>query len=102
MILCERGVRTFDAATRNLFDLTAIPLVHKLSHLPIVADPSHGTGLRDKVTPMARALWRLAPMEFWWRFIRRQTRLCPTAPPVAVSGTVRGIGEGAQADRGRD
>jgi 3-deoxy-7-phosphoheptulonate synthase len=48
-------VRTFDSATRNLFDLTAIPVVHKLSHLPIVADPSHGTGLRDKVTPMARA-----------------------------------------------
>ena len=55
VILCERGVRTFDPATRNLFDLTAIPVVHKLSHLPIVADPSHGTGLRDKVTPMARA-----------------------------------------------
>ena len=47
--------RTFDSATRNLFDLTAIPVVQKLSHLPIVADPSHGTGLRDKVTPMARA-----------------------------------------------
>ncbi len=55
VILCERGVRTFDNATRNLFDLTAIPVVQKLSHLPIVADPSHGTGLRDKVTPMARA-----------------------------------------------
>ncbi len=55
VILCERGVRTFDSATRNLFDLTAIPVVHKLSHLPIVADPSHGTGLRDKVIPMARA-----------------------------------------------
>jgi 3-deoxy-7-phosphoheptulonate synthase len=55
VILCERGVRTFDSATRNLFDLTAIPVVQKLSHLPIMADPSHGTGLRDKVTPMARA-----------------------------------------------
>lgn len=55
VILCERGVRSFDPATRNLFDLTAIPLVQKLSHLPIVADPSHGTGIRDKVTPMARA-----------------------------------------------
>jgi 3-deoxy-7-phosphoheptulonate synthase len=55
VILCERGVRSFDPATRNMFDLTAIPVVHKLSHLPIVADPSHGTGLRDKVTPMARA-----------------------------------------------
>ena len=55
VILCERGVRSFDTATRNLLDLTAIPLVQKLSHLPIIADPSHGTGLRDKVTPMARA-----------------------------------------------
>jgi 3-deoxy-7-phosphoheptulonate synthase len=55
VILCERGVRTFDPAVRNMFDLTAIPLVHGLSHLPIVADPSHGTGLRDIVPPMARA-----------------------------------------------
>ena len=55
VILCERGIRSFDSATRNLFDLTAIPLVQKLSHLPIVADPSHGTGLRDKVIPMGRA-----------------------------------------------
>jgi 3-deoxy-7-phosphoheptulonate synthase len=55
VILCERGIRSFDTMTRNLFDLTAIPLVQKLSHLPIIADPSHGTGLRDKVTPMGRA-----------------------------------------------
>ncbi|MEO6865593.1 MAG: 3-deoxy-7-phosphoheptulonate synthase [Gemmatimonadaceae bacterium] len=55
VILCERGVRTFDPAVRNMFDLTAIPLVHSLSHLPIVADPSHGTGVRDMVIPMARA-----------------------------------------------
>jgi 3-deoxy-7-phosphoheptulonate synthase len=55
VILCERGIRGFDSTTRNLFDLTAIPVVQRLSHLPIVADPSHGTGLRDKVTPMARA-----------------------------------------------
>jgi 3-deoxy-7-phosphoheptulonate synthase len=55
VILCERGVRTFDPAVRNMFDLTSIPMVHGLSHLPIVADPSHGTGLRDMVIPMARA-----------------------------------------------
>jgi 3-deoxy-7-phosphoheptulonate synthase len=55
VILCERGVRSFDTATRNMLDLSAIPMVHQLSHLPIVADPSHGTGLRDKVGPMARA-----------------------------------------------
>jgi 3-deoxy-7-phosphoheptulonate synthase len=55
VILCERGVRTFDPATRNMLDLTAIPTVHRMSHLPIIADPSHGTGIRDRVTPMARA-----------------------------------------------
>lgn len=55
VILCERGVRSFDTQTRNLLDLTAIPVVHKLSHLPIIVDPSHGTGLRAKVRPMARA-----------------------------------------------
>lgn len=55
VILCERGLRSFDPTARNLFDLTAIPIVQQLSHLPIVADPSHGTGRRDKVLPMARA-----------------------------------------------
>ena len=55
VILCERGVRTFDTSARNMFDLTAIPTVQKLSHLPIVADPSHGTGVRERVGPMARA-----------------------------------------------
>lgn len=55
VILCERGVRSFDTHTRNLLDLTAVPVVKSLSHLPIIADPSHGTGLRAKVIPMARA-----------------------------------------------
>jgi 3-deoxy-7-phosphoheptulonate synthase len=55
VILCERGVRSFDNHTRNLLDLTAIPVVKGLSHLPIIADPSHGTGVRAKVIPMARA-----------------------------------------------
>jgi 3-deoxy-7-phosphoheptulonate synthase len=55
VILCERGIRTFENYTRNTLDISAIPVVHKLSHLPIVADPSHGTGRRDKVPPMARA-----------------------------------------------
>jgi len=55
VILCERGIRGFDPATRNVFDLSAIPVVRGLSHLPIVADPSHGTGHRDMVIPMARA-----------------------------------------------
>jgi 3-deoxy-7-phosphoheptulonate synthase len=55
VILCERGVRGFDSHTRNLLDLTVIPVVKSLSHLPIIADPSHGTGVRAKVGPMARA-----------------------------------------------
>jgi len=55
IILCERGVRSFDTQTRNLLDLTAIPVVKSLCHLPIIADPSHGTGVRAKVIPMARA-----------------------------------------------
>jgi 3-deoxy-7-phosphoheptulonate synthase len=55
VILCERGIRTFETATRNTFDISAIPVVKKLSHLPVVADPSHGAGRRDMVVPMARA-----------------------------------------------
>ncbi|MCC6162410.1 MAG: 3-deoxy-7-phosphoheptulonate synthase [Acidobacteria bacterium] len=55
VILCERGIRTFESYTRNTLDISAIPVVKKLSHLPIVVDPSHGTGHRDKVAPMARA-----------------------------------------------
>lgn len=55
VVLCERGIRTFDTYLRNTLDIAAIPVIQKLSHLPIVADPSHGTGRRDKVLPMARA-----------------------------------------------
>src|SRR5579863_1118753 len=55
VILCERGIRTFETYTRNTFDIAAIPVVKKLSHLPMIGDPSHGTGRRDKVVPMARA-----------------------------------------------
>ena len=55
VILCERGIRTFETYTRNTMDLSAVPVVKKRSHLPIMADPSHAIGLRDKVAPMARA-----------------------------------------------
>ena len=55
VILCERGIRTFEKYTRNTLDLTAIPVIKRLSHLPIIIDPSHATGLRDKVEPMSRA-----------------------------------------------
>lgn len=55
VMLCERGIRTFETYTRNTFDLSAIPVVHKRSHLPVIADPSHAIGIRDKILPMARA-----------------------------------------------
>src|SRR5215469_12025424 len=55
VVLCERGICTFENSTRNTLDISAVPVVHKLSHLPIIADPSHATGRRDKVAPMARA-----------------------------------------------
>jgi len=55
VILCERGIRTFETYTRNTMDISAIPIIKKLSHLPMTADPSHGTGRRDKVPPMGRA-----------------------------------------------
>jgi 3-deoxy-7-phosphoheptulonate synthase len=55
VVLCERGIRTFESYTRNTLDISAIPVIKKLSHLPIIVDPSHGTGRRDKVAPMARA-----------------------------------------------
>lgn len=55
VILCERGIRTFERVTRNTLDLSAVPVIKKVSHLPIIIDPSHGTGLRDKVAPMSRA-----------------------------------------------
>jgi 3-deoxy-7-phosphoheptulonate synthase len=55
VMLCERGIRTFETATRNTLDISAIPIVKELSHLPVIVDPSHGTGRRDKVAPLARA-----------------------------------------------
>ncbi|MBV9743248.1 MAG: 3-deoxy-7-phosphoheptulonate synthase, partial [Acidobacteriia bacterium] len=55
VILCERGIRTFETSTRNTMDIAAIPVLRRLTHLPVIADPSHGTGRRDYVLPMARA-----------------------------------------------
>jgi 3-deoxy-7-phosphoheptulonate synthase len=55
VMVCERGIRTFETSTRNTFDLSAIPVIHQRSHLPVIADPSHATGIRDKVIPMARS-----------------------------------------------
>jgi len=56
VILCERGIRTFETYTRNTLDISAIPVIHKLSHLPIIGDPSHASGRRNKVAPLARAI----------------------------------------------
>jgi len=55
VILCERGIRTFERMTRNTFDISAIPVIHKISHLPVMADPSHAAGLRDMVLPLSKA-----------------------------------------------
>ena len=55
VVLCERGIKTFETATRNTLDLAAVALVKELSHLPVIADPSHGTGLRSLITPMSKA-----------------------------------------------
>ena len=55
VILCERGIRTFETATRNTLDISAVPVLHKLTHLPVVVDPSHGTGVNELVHPMALA-----------------------------------------------
>ncbi len=55
VILCERGIRSFDPHTRNILDLTAVPSVHAMSHLPVIVDPSHSTGRRDRVAPMSLA-----------------------------------------------
>ena len=55
VMLCERGIRTFETATRNTMDISAFPVLRKLTHLPLIGDPSHGTGKRDYVLPMARA-----------------------------------------------
>ncbi len=55
VILCERGIRTFESHSRNTFDISAFPIVKKLSHLPVIGDPSHAIGIRDKVAPLARA-----------------------------------------------
>jgi 3-deoxy-7-phosphoheptulonate synthase len=77
IILCERGIRTFETYTRNTMDISAIPIIHKLSHLPMTADPSHGTGRRDKVAPMALPPWPLAPMPCSSRFITSRTRRFP-------------------------
>ena len=74
VILCERGIRTFETYTRNTMDISAIPVVKKLSHLPIVADPSHGTGRRDKVLPWRAPPWPPVQTACSWRCTRSRSR----------------------------
>ena len=87
VILCERGIRTFETATRNTLDISAIPIVKQLSHLPIIVDPSHGTGRRDKVAPMARAAPAASPRAMAsstaacsFHTSRANSRCCNTSP----------------------
>ena len=63
VILCERGIRTYETAMRNTLDLSAIPMIKKKSHLPVMVDPSHATGIRDMVEPMALAAIAAGPMD---------------------------------------
>ena len=74
VILCERGIRTYETSTRNTLDLSAVPMLKSLSHLPVLVDPSHGTGLACLVEPMALAARPQGRMESWSRCTT--TRLC--------------------------
>ena len=80
IILCERGIRTFETATRNSLDLSVIPLIKELTHLPVIVDPSHTTGRRSLVPPMAKAALVVGESGSWWRFTPGRIRPCPTAP----------------------
>ena len=89
VILCERGIRTFETYTRNTLDISAIPIVHKLSHLPITSDPSHGTGLRDKVAPMACASLAAGADALSSRCIPTLTMHCRTARNPFILSSLR-------------
>lgn len=74
VILCERGIRTFENYPYNTLDISAIPVIKRLSHLPIIVDPSHGTGRRDKVPPFPGQLWLQESMDCWWKCTRILSR----------------------------
>jgi len=80
VILCERGIRTFDTYMRNTMDIAAIPVIKQLSHLPVVADPSHGTGRRNKVAPMALAAVAAERTACSSKFIRDPERALSDVP----------------------
>ncbi len=79
VILCERGIRTFETYTRNTLDLNAIPVIKKLSHLPVIVDPSHGTGAWDLVSPMALAAIAAGADGLMVEYMLIPTRRCRTA-----------------------
>src|SRR5690606_14218416 len=79
VVLCERGIRTFETETRNTLDLSAVVAVHELSHLPVIVDPSHGTGKWKYVTGMAKAGVAAEPTASSSRCTRGPKRRCPTA-----------------------
>ena len=102
VILCERGIRTFETATRNTFDISAIPVVKKLSHLPIIADPSHGAGRRDMVAPMARAAVAAGADGLHHRGALRSRSRAERRRAVDVPGAVRSADGGAAHHRAGD
>ncbi len=99
VILCERGIRTFETYTRNTMDISAIPVVKKLSHLPMVADPSHGTGRRDMVAPMARAAVAAGADGLLMEVHPDPDRALERRRAVAASGAVRRADEAVAHDR---
>ncbi len=89
VILCERGVRTFADHTRNTLDLSIVPAVQKLSHLPILVDPSHGTGKRDKVLPMARAAAAVGADGYSSKYITSRRRRSQTDRSRSIPNSLR-------------
>ena len=71
IILCERGIRTYERATRNTLDISAVPILKKETHLPVVVDVTHSTGRRD-LLPTAKARWQLVQTQLWLKYIRIQ------------------------------
>ena len=70
IILCERGIRTYERATRNTLDISAVPILKKETHLPVVVDVTHSTGRRDLLLPTAKARWQLVQTQLWLKYIR--------------------------------
>ena len=72
IILCERGIRTYERATRNTLDISAVPILKKETHLPVVVDVTHSTGRRDLLLPTAKRRWQLVQTQLWLKYIQIQ------------------------------